>query len=81
MDQTMFDDVKAFLLFIGYPRSGHTLIGSLLDAHQNMAVANEYNVLKHLKRYDENNLRENIFSDIYQNTQGYQGQRINPGYN
>jgi len=28
-----FDAVRTFCLFIGYPRSGHSLVGSLLDAH------------------------------------------------
>lgn len=32
-----------FLLFVGYPRSGHSLVGSLLDAHPQMVIAHEYN--------------------------------------
>jgi hypothetical protein len=36
----------SFLLFFGQPRSGHSIVGSILDAHPQMAVANEYNVLK-----------------------------------
>ena len=36
---------KTFLMFIGYPRSGHTLISSLLDAHPNAIVTNEFNVI------------------------------------
>ena len=39
-------DPRAFCLFIGYPRSGHSLIGSLLDAHPDVVVAHEVNVLK-----------------------------------
>jgi hypothetical protein len=30
-----FAHVESFCMFIGYPRSGHTLIGSILDAHPN----------------------------------------------
>lgn len=30
-----------FLLFFGQPRTGHSLVGSILDAHPQMAVANE----------------------------------------
>lgn len=33
-------------MFIGYPRSGHTLIGSLLDAHPNVILADELDALK-----------------------------------
>ena len=35
-------------MFVGYPRSGHSLIGSLLDAHPNMLVAHELSTLKYL---------------------------------
>ena len=37
----LLDEVKAFCLFIGYPRSGHSLIGALLDAHESVAMAHE----------------------------------------
>jgi hypothetical protein len=37
--------VRSFCLFIGYPRSGHSLVGSLLDAHPDIAIAHEVNVL------------------------------------
>ena len=33
-------------MFIGYPRSGHSLIGSLLDVHPNAIVAHELDALK-----------------------------------
>jgi Sulfotransferase family len=44
----LFKDVETYVMFIGYPRSGHSLIGSLLDAHPNMVVAHELNTLKYL---------------------------------
>ncbi len=39
--------VRTFLLFIGHPRSGHSLVGALLDAHPSMLVAHELDVLKY----------------------------------
>ena len=45
LDATQYDSVKIFLLFIGYNRSRHTLLASLLDAHPNIIVANDYNIL------------------------------------
>lgn len=39
-------DPQVFLLFFGYARSGHSMIGSLLDAHPNAAVANEFDAIK-----------------------------------
>ena len=46
VDATKYDKVKTFLLFIGYNRSRHTLLASLLDAHPNVIIANDYNILK-----------------------------------
>src|SRR5215207_7292340 len=33
-------------MFIGYPRSGHSLVGALLDAHPNAIIAHELNALE-----------------------------------
>ncbi len=38
-------DLQAFCLFIGYPKSGHSLIGALLDAHPDMVIARAVNPL------------------------------------
>ena len=35
-------------MFIGYPKSGHSLIGSLLDAHPDMLIAHELGTLKYI---------------------------------
>lgn len=37
--------VDGVCLFTGYPRSGHSLVGALLDAHPEMMVAHELDVL------------------------------------
>jgi hypothetical protein len=44
-----FRDVEAFCLFLGSGRSGHTLVGSLLNAHPNMVIGNELDVLQYLR--------------------------------
>ncbi len=36
-----FSKVHTFVLFVGYPRSGHSLIGSMIDAHPNAIIAHE----------------------------------------
>jgi len=36
-----YGHVKIILFFIGYPRSRHSLVGSLLDAHPHMVVSDE----------------------------------------
>ena len=36
-------------MFVGYPRSGHSLVGSLLDAHPDAVIAHELDVLRFLR--------------------------------
>ncbi len=40
-----FSGVQSFLQFAGFPRSGHSLIGSLIDAHPRGIVAHELDIL------------------------------------
>lgn len=44
-----YSTIDTLCLFIGYPRSGHTLIGSLLDAHPNAVIAHEMDSLYYFK--------------------------------
>lgn len=37
-------------MFIGYPRSGHSLVGSLLDAHPDAVIAHELGALPYVQR-------------------------------
>jgi hypothetical protein len=37
----LFDQVERYCMFLGYPRSGHSLVGSLLDAHPDVVLAHE----------------------------------------
>jgi hypothetical protein len=40
-----YSDLRAFCLFVGYPKSGHSLVGALLDAHPDMVIARAMNAL------------------------------------
>lgn len=44
----VFGGVETYCMFIGYPRSGHSLVGSLLDAHPHAAIAHEVDALKYI---------------------------------
>jgi hypothetical protein len=43
-----FATVRTFVMFIGHPRSGHSLVGSLLDAHPEIVVSHELDALKYV---------------------------------
>lgn len=45
-----FKTVEKYCMFIGYPRSGHSLVGALLDAHPNIIIAHELNALRYFAR-------------------------------
>ena len=42
LTQRDIDGVQKFVFFIGYPRSGHSIIGSMMDAHPDMIIAHEF---------------------------------------
>jgi hypothetical protein len=42
----LFRGIQTYCMFVGYPRTGHSLIGSLLDAHPRIVIAHELDALK-----------------------------------
>ena len=47
-DRTAFADVRTFCLFVGYPRSGHSMVGSLLNAHPDVVISHELDALRYV---------------------------------
>jgi hypothetical protein len=72
------NDVETMLIFIGYPRSGHSLIGSLLDAHPNVVIANEYDILSSWENYTtKHRNKQYLFEQLYTNSyvEAHEGDR------
>ena len=42
----LYDGIRTFVLFIGYGRSGHSLVAAILDAHPKIVIAHEFDVLR-----------------------------------
>ena len=42
LSQSVVESVEKFVFFVGYGKSGHSLIGSVMDAHPDIVIANEY---------------------------------------
>ena len=38
-------------MFIGYPRSSHSLVGAILDAHPEVIIPREYDVIENRQKY------------------------------
>ena len=47
----LYDGVEAFVLFIGYPRSSHSLVGAILDAHPEIIIPHEYDLLDEWNKF------------------------------
>jgi Sulfotransferase family len=47
-DPMLFRDIKTYCMFVGYARSGHSIIGALLDAHPNVILPDEVDVLRYI---------------------------------
>lgn len=45
-----YDQIENYCMFLGYPRSGHSLIGALLDAHPEMVIAHELDALQYIDK-------------------------------
>lgn len=73
-----FPDLRAFCLFAGYGRSGHSLVGSLLDAHPDVVVAHEANALRLVA---EGMGRDTLFETLLENSRrSFARQRRQSGY-
>ena len=67
LQQDVIDRVKTFVFFIGYSRSGSSIISSLMDAHPHMVIAYEYKVIS--KWNDKLNNKAYLYETLYNKTQ------------
>ena len=79
LPQDVISGIKKFVIFVGYPRSGHSIIGSILDAHPNVVIGHEYNVFGKLSQLFASHsvrgptnpteaVKVQLFNEIYQNS-------------
>ena len=73
-NRKLFDNVQTYCVFIGYPRSGHSLVGSLLDAHPNVIIAHELDALKFVKAgFDKHQLYQLLLENSRRFVRGGRG--------
>ena len=48
-ERRLLADVRTYCLFIGHARSGHSVIGALLDAHPQIVISDELDALRYLR--------------------------------
>lgn len=74
-----FSELERFCFFIGYARSGHTLVATLLNAHPDVVISHELDALRFVKHgFGRSQLfslllqRDQQFGDNGRNWSGYQ---------
>lgn len=61
LPQDVIDNVRVFFVFLGYPRSGHTILGALMNAHPNIVISHQYNPCVNGRLSNKNHL----FNEMY----------------
>ena len=65
LSQETVSNIEKFVFFIGYPRSGSSIIASMMDAHPNMIIAHEFNIFKQLIKKETSWDKASIFDELY----------------
>ena len=70
LSQADVEGVEKFVFFIGYPRSGHSIIGSMMDAHPNMVIAHEYFLFQQWDTAERQKLKNKtyLFNVLYRDS-------------
>ena len=61
----IYDGVETFVMFIGYPRSSHSLVGAILDAHPEIIIPHQYDVIKYWNKYRPSTTRKTKMSKYH----------------
>ena len=69
LPENVINSVSKFIFFVGYARSGHSIIGSILDAHPNVIISHEYSILhKWLTMSEQQKNKRYLYNAIYNNS-------------
>lgn len=68
LPKCVIDHIQTFVFFLGIGRSGHSIIGSILDSHPHMVVAHEYNLFYHIAHGNIKPTKLNICNALWRNS-------------
>lgn len=68
LPQSIIDHVKTFVFFLGHARSGHSIVGSLMDGHPHMVISHEYDVFGKLSGRSLAPNKTAIFNALWRNS-------------
>ena len=69
LSQATINRVEKFVFFVGYGRSGHSIIASMMDAHPNIIIAHEFYLFdKWATKVPSVRKKSSLFNDLYRNS-------------
>ena len=68
LPEKVVSGVRLFVLFVGYPRSGHSIIASLLDAHPNVVMAHEFHVIRWIREANLDFSKSQLFNELFKSS-------------
>ena len=68
LPQDVTDRIKTFVFFLGHARSGHSIVGSLMDSHPHMVISHEADLFTKLSKGAIAPTKSAIFNTVWSNT-------------
>ena len=68
LPQSVIDHIKTFVFFIGHARSGHSIVGSLIDGHPRMAISHEFDLFSKISDGSLAPTKPEIFNALWYNS-------------
>ena len=68
LPQSVIDHIKTFVFFLGHARSGHSIVGSLMDSHPHMVISHEYDLFRKLVNGFVAPNKSEIFNALWKNS-------------
>ena len=68
LPKRVIDRVKTFVFFMGHPRSGHSIVASLMDSHPHVVISHEEDLFSRIAKGSLAPTKPEIFNAIWRNT-------------
>ena len=68
LSKSVIHRVKTFVFFLGHARSGHSIVGSLMDSHPHMVISHEFDLFKRLSSGSLAPTKSQIFNSLWINS-------------
>ena len=77
LPQEVINGIKKFVFMVGNIRSGSSILGSLIDAHPHMLIANEWTFPQFDKVKPETDFKSWLFNALYSQCSDLRGRKLN----